>query len=157
MRGSTLPFDFGKHFVPDVSSPDCLGACFAMCNRYWMDHFPNLRLNTDLRYWNSYLQKINSSTPRGISTVKLLSTLKSDVDNSVLLSNDSDDDSFVSQVIEYDTRPPLIIKPFNLKDIDAANGFLSHSPPIPLILFFDQSMAQNNQEGGGPCSASLFF
>ncbi len=65
-----------------------------------------------------YLERINSSTPRGIITAKLLSTLKSDFENSDGKSTDLDGEQYVSQVIESDAKPQLMIKPFNLQKLD---------------------------------------
>lgn len=147
-----FPFNYDKYFVPDALSPDCLGACFAMCARYWKDRRPKLNLPTTIEEWNKFLEVIHAVTPRGTSIMKLISNLnliQKHQEPDLTTDEGEDESEYVTDVLESKTKPPLVISPFNFNSIEDSYGFLSYRTPIPLILVFDQSMAQNNYESGG--------
>lgn len=147
----TFPFSFEKHFVPDVETPDCLGACFAMCARYWRESKPSLSYATDLAYWQRYLSKLNVSTPNGINTIKLVKTLQKVIEMEQK-EKDQANQELATESPEMDELlepSPLSIRPCNFSRIEDALAFFLHNPPIPLVLFYDQSVSQTNEEGGG--------
>ena len=122
---SSLPFDFDKHFVPDTSSPDCLGACFASCARYWKDLRPDLKLATTLEYWNKFLEKANTVSPKGISTLKLMANLGKPGEDEQLFQETDDEQSethYIVEVIEKKkTLLPLSIRTLTLNFIHDAS------------------------------------
>jgi hypothetical protein len=123
-----------------------------MCARYWKDLRPSLDVPTSLSEWGKYLEAVNASSPKGTSILKLLANLKFDGRPHLSLAETDEEQSeaeHVSEVLEGKKTPPLVIRPLNFASIDSAMSFMLHSPVIPLILFFDQSISQNNQEGGG--------
>lgn len=145
---SRFPFDFNKHFVPDTSSPDCLPACFAMSARYWKDIRPQLSVPLALEDWVAYVGKANASSLKGVSTLKLVANLSKKEENIVL--NEESGEDFALEVMEK-KRPPvaLTVQTYNLYSVEETIQFMRHSPPVPIILCFDQSLALNNQAGGG--------
>jgi hypothetical protein len=147
----TFPFDFEKHFVQDVFTPDCLGACLAMCARYWRDLKPNLSYATDLAYWQRYLDFLKVSTPNGINTIKLTRALQKMIESEQQKKDQTDSELSVepAQIEDTNSPSPLIIQPCNFQRIEDALRFFNHNPPVPLILFYDESLSQTNEEGYG--------
>jgi hypothetical protein len=123
-----------------------------MCARYWLDSRPALNIPTTLDYWNKYLEVMNATSPKGTSILRLISNLKVEQELTPPMSSvqeEQEEVELVADVMEAKKIPPLVIRPLNLDSIEYAHGFITHNPSLPLILVFDQTMSQNNQEGGG--------
>ncbi len=130
-----LPFHWDKCFVPDRSI-DCMPACIAMAVRFWKTIRPDLPFPEDLDSWKKFVSEQSSMTSRGTSITRLVDNLrKINSDSSIELTLD--------------------IVPFTLVNIESAEEFLKHDPPIPLIVVFDRSYTITNVEGG--YHASLLY
>jgi len=110
-------------------------------------------LPVTIEEWNKFLEVVRAITPRGTSIMKLISNLnmvQKHRDSADLTTDGGEEESeYVTEVLESKTKPPLVIMPFNFTSIEDSYGFFSYRTPIPLILVFDQSMAQNNYESSG--------
>ncbi len=130
-----LPFEWDKCFVADHST-DCMPACIAMTARFWKTIRPDLPFSEDLDSWKKFILEQSSMTSRGSSITRL-------VDNLRKINDDTSRDL------------TLNIVPLTLVNIESAEEFLKHSPPIPLIVVFDRSYTITNVEGG--YHASLLY
>jgi len=123
-----FPFDWNTHFVPDRAT-DCMPACVAMGARYWASLRPQLNIPTDLETWRQFITNQKGMTMRGASLTRVMDNLGKTM---------------------HTGRPSQILKliPSNLTNIEATIQYLSHDPPIPLILIFDRSYMITENEGG---------
>lgn len=123
-----LPFDWDRCFVADRSI-DCMPACIAMAVRFWKTIRPELPFPEDLDSWKKFIAEQESMTSRGTSIKRLADNLRK--------INESP-----SEILT------LTIDPLTLVNIESAEEFLKHNPPIPLIIVFDRSYTVTNNEGG---------
>ena len=84
---------------------------------------PDLPFSEDLDGWKKFISEQSSMTSRGASIARL-------VDNLRKINDDSSGDLTLS------------IVPLTLVNIESAEEFLKHNPPIPLIVVFDSSLNQ---------------
>lgn len=124
----TFPFDWNLHFVPDKAT-DCMPACIAMAARYWSILRPDLRIPTTLETWQRFIADQKGATMRGSSLARVM-------DNLGKATN-------VTRTSEF-----LRIMPITMVNTESAIQFISHDPPIPLILIFDRSYMITENEGG---------
>lgn len=126
-----FPFIWGKHFVGESNSTDCVPACVAMSAKYWKDK-SSLKLQEDIKKWKSYFEKLGVHSPRGTNVTKLKNALN---------------------LMRGKTKVSMKFRVDNAQHILDLQKCFEEKPEIPVILFYDRRMVVHNARG--PHHASL--
>lgn len=125
MAAIEFPFDWDKHFVPEVDSSDCVPACVAMCARYWVDR-KKISLPINIEEYKEYFEKLKVHSHRGTSVSLLENALKK---------------------ITPKGKTGLRCKIYYAQKVADLTKLFELETPIPVILRYDRSKILRNITG----------